>query len=91
MSEQTLCEQDVADCWEKWNGMCWVCGMDADQMDHFRPINSGAGGTNTPDNIRPICKECNQKRDHGWHGEQIAVREAAMLKQIKELIHGSSE
>ena len=60
-------------------------------MSDPRPINNVACGTNTPDNIRPICAECNQKRDHGWYGEQIAMREAAMLKQIKELIHGRSE
>jgi len=23
------------------------------------PVNRTAGGTNTPDNIRPICRECN--------------------------------
>jgi len=77
----------VLDCWEEWGGKCWVCGFDADQLDHFRPINCGAGGTNTRDNIRPICKDCNWKRTHEWHGEDFAEQEAALLKQMKVLLN----
>jgi len=82
-----LTENDVRECWESWHGKCWICGFPATEIDHYRPINPKGGGTNTPENIRPICRECNHKRDHEWHGDQIAEQEAALLKQIKELIH----
>jgi 5-methylcytosine-specific restriction endonuclease McrA len=62
------------------------CGYDATQLDHYRPINKDAGGTNTADNVRPACKDCNHKRSHRWHGEELATREAEMLKQLKELL-----
>ena len=74
-----------------WDGKCWTCGCIATQLDHVRPINRKAGGTNTADNIRPICQECNQKRSHGWHGDAIAEQEASLLKQIKEVIHAEDD
>lgn len=82
-------ERDVALAWRRDGGLCWVCGETATQLDHVRPINRTAGGTNTADNIRPICRECNQKRSHGWHGKDVAVKEAALLKQIKLLLKGA--
>jgi len=86
-----LSAADVDAAWNRFGGKCWVCGFAADELDHFRPINNGAGGTNTPDNIRPICKECNQKRSHGWHGDYIANEEAVLLRQIKVLLHEKKE
>jgi 5-methylcytosine-specific restriction endonuclease McrA len=80
-------EQEVADVWRAWKGLCWCCGQDAAKVDHFRPINQTGGGTNTKDNIRPICRECNQKRSHKWHGEAIAMKEAKMLKRLKALLN----
>jgi len=81
-----LTPQDVQTVWEKWDGKCWICGDVADQLDHYRPINKEAGGTNTADNIRPICRECNQKRSHRWHGDILTAQEAVILKQLKELL-----
>ena len=78
--------EDVHNAWERWGGKCWICVDDATQVDHFRPINKQAGGTNTADNIRPICADCNHKRSHRWHGADLAEREATLLKQIKELL-----
>lgn len=82
-----LTAKQVASVWSEWDGLCWVCGTIADQIDHVQPINRKAGGTNTPDNIRPICKECNQKRSHKWHGMSVAEKEAGLLRQIKELLN----
>lgn len=82
----TITEQEVSDVWQAWKGLCWCCGCEASEVDHFRPINKTGGGTNTADNIRPICRECNQKRSHKWHGEAIANKEAKMLKALKELL-----
>ena len=81
--------EDVIAAWKRYDGKCWVCGFPATELDHYRPINGKGGGTNTADNIFPICRECNQKRSHRWHGEVIAMKEAEMLKGIKELLHGS--
>jgi 5-methylcytosine-specific restriction endonuclease McrA len=77
---------DVQAAWTRWGGKCWICGDAATQVDHFRPVNKQAGGTNTADNIRPICADCNHKRSHRWHGEDIAAREAVLLKQLKDLL-----
>ena len=82
----TVTEQEVSDSWQAWKGLCWCCGREASEVDHFRPINKTGGGTNTADNIRPICRDCNQKRSHKWHGEAIANKEAKMLKALKELL-----
>ena len=90
-AEGTLSRSDVRRAWDRFEGRCWVCGYPADSLDHYRPLNGTSGGANTADNIRPICKECNQKRDHGWHGDSIAEQEAALLKQIKEVIHADDK
>ena len=83
-----LSPEDVQAVWEQWGGKCWICGHEAQQLDHFRPTNKRSGGTNTADNIRPACRECNHKRSHDWMGEDMAMKEAKMLKQVKELLHG---
>jgi len=86
-----LLGSDVLAVWQARNGCCWVCGFPATEIDHYRPINRKSGGTNTADNILPICRECNQKRSHLWHGEVIAMKEAEMLKALKLLLHGSDD
>ena len=83
--------KDVIGVWDKYGDRCWCCGHKATEIDHYRPINKESGGTNTADNLRPICRECNQKRSHFWHGDEIANKEAELLKQIKNLIHGAAE
>lgn len=85
-AEGIVTEADVVAAWKAWNDKCWCCGRDATETDHFRPLNGGSGGKNTPDNLRPICRECNQKRSHKWHGEAIANKEAKMLKALKDLL-----
>ena len=85
-ADGVLTPQEVQHLWEKYNGKCWVCGDDATQLDHYRPINKDAGGTNTADNVRPACKDCNHKRSHRWHGDALAEQEAVILKQLKELL-----
>lgn len=85
-ADGVLTPQDVQAVWEKWGGKCWVCGDDATQLDHYRPINQDAGGTNTADNVRPACADCNHKRSYRWHGDALAAQEAAILKQLKELL-----
>ena len=46
----------------KWG--CVVCGTRGRHkltLDHIQPIN--AGGTNTHDNIQPLCVPCHEKKD----------------------------
>ena len=83
----TVTEEDVIDAWMAFDNKCWCCGYKAEETDHLRPLNRCSGGTNTRNNLRPICRECNQKRSHKWHGESVANKEAKLLKKIKELLH----
>ena len=82
----TVTESDVVAAWKAWDGKCWCCGSVPTETDHFRPLNGASGGKNTPDNLRPICRDCNQKRSHRWHGETVANKEAKLLKALKELL-----
>ena len=84
-----ITEADIITAWNKYDGRCWVCGDLADCLDHYRPINKKSGGENTADNIRPICRECNHKRSHNWHGNNIAKKEAEILKELKALLNGT--
>ncbi len=49
-----------------FGGHCWVCGGDADTIDHVKPI--GKGGLNLPANIRPACLSCNTAKS--WEGRR---------------------
>lgn len=71
------------------DGKCWICGCLADQFDHVIPM--AVGGSNLAHNIKPICRECNHKRSQDWFGEKVAIREAKLLKQIKELLNDARE
>lgn len=52
-------EQIVAR-WEFYGGRCWMCGSEADTLDHVKPIVSG--GSNWPSNLRPACRSCNSRK-----------------------------
>lgn len=43
---------------------CWVCGGEATQVDHVKPI--AAGGAHILANLRPICGQCNQRKKDKW-------------------------
>lgn len=46
--------------WQVFGGKCWMCGADADSIDHVIPL--ARGGTNWPSNLRPACRSCNSAK-----------------------------
>jgi 5-methylcytosine-specific restriction endonuclease McrA len=45
-----------AACFRVWGKSCLMCGDRATDVDHI--IELAAGGTNTIDNVQPLCKPC---------------------------------
>jgi 5-methylcytosine-specific restriction endonuclease McrA len=43
-----------------YGGRCWMCGEDADTLDHVIPL--ARGGSNWPANLRPACRRCNRQK-----------------------------
>jgi len=50
--------------WDYYGGKCYICGKDAEAMDHVKPLDRGGG--NFPANLRPICKRCNSVKGARW-------------------------
>lgn len=48
--------------WEVYGGLCWLCGEEADTVDHVIPL--ALGGTDWPANLRPACRSCNSRKRH---------------------------
>ena len=56
-----LREDDWVALCEKHNGICLRCkGKKPLCIDHIMPISRG--GTNTIDNVQPLCHECNREK-----------------------------
>lgn len=49
-----------------FGGACWICGGEADTVDHVKPIS--VGGLNVPANMRPACRACNSSKRDTWYG-----------------------
>lgn len=43
---------------------CWMCGGDATEVDHVKPLAKGGGHILA--NLRPICKTCNNHKRARW-------------------------
>jgi len=41
---------------------CRICGQDATVVDHIVPLQEG--GTHAPENLRPLCKSCHDRRTY---------------------------
>jgi len=50
--------------WDYYGGKCYICGKDAEAMDHVKPLDKGGG--NWPANLRPICGWCNSSKRARW-------------------------
>jgi 5-methylcytosine-specific restriction endonuclease McrA len=86
-----LTREDVKAVWDQHDGRCWVCGHEATQLDHYRPINGKGGGSNTAGNVRPICEECNHKRSRFWVSEDVVKQEVVLLRELKHLFNVAGE
>ena len=49
-----------------WGGRCWMCGMEATQIDHVKPLSKG--GLHVLANLRPACATCNRRKSDRWEG-----------------------
>lgn len=47
-----------------WGNKCWMCGVDADTIDHVKPLSKG--GPHILANLRPACGSCNSKKKNKW-------------------------
>lgn len=46
--------------WDYYGGRCWICGENANSIDHVIPLSKG--GSNWPSNLRPACLTCNSRK-----------------------------
>jgi 5-methylcytosine-specific restriction endonuclease McrA len=46
--------------------LCWMCGAEADTVDHVKPLR--AGGLDCLSNFRPACRSCNSSKKAQWYG-----------------------
>jgi hypothetical protein len=47
-------------CFRVWGKTCMYCGARATDVDHI--IELAAGGSNTIDNVQPLCRECHRHK-----------------------------
>jgi 5-methylcytosine-specific restriction endonuclease McrA len=50
---------------QKLNGICQMCKTDKNiTIDHIKPLSKG--GTNCIDNLQPLCKSCNSRKNNKY-------------------------
>ncbi len=69
-----LTEDQVADVWAEYNGICYIpgCGAEAKELDHIVPLSGGGG--NTKSNVAPACVNCNRSKGAKPLDEWLATR-----------------
>lgn len=50
--------------WAYWGGLCWMCGGEACEWDHVKPLSKG--GMHCLANLRPACRSCNASKNSAW-------------------------
>jgi len=58
--------------WDVFGGKCYICGKEAEELDHVKPL--AKGGANWPCNLRPICKSCNSRKRTIWPFSEVIRR-----------------
>lgn len=61
-----ISEKDVEQRMLAQGQKCWMCGNDADTIDHVKPL--AAGGLHILANLRPACLSCNSRKRSKWNG-----------------------
>lgn len=54
----------LAQKWIFWAGRCWMCGGEAVEWDHVKPM--ARGGAHVLANLRPSCARCNRSKWAHW-------------------------
>lgn len=72
----------LAQKWAYWGNKCWICGEEATQTDHVKPLSRG--GAHMLCNLRPACAPCNQSKNSAWPlddwlGERRARKQLASV------------
>lgn len=55
---------DLRQRWEYYGHRCYLCRKPANQTDHVKPL--GKGGADMLCNLRPICGDCNSRKNDRW-------------------------
>lgn len=63
-----------------FGGRCWMCGAEADQVDHVKPL--AKGGSHMLSNLRPACGPCNKSKKDAWSGP-VARQRVGMFLEIE--------
>lgn len=61
---RTVTRRQLRARWDYYGGRCWICGAQATQTDHVKPVSRG--GVDLPCNLRPICQPCNVTKSNAW-------------------------
>lgn len=56
--------EQLAARWSYYAGRCWMCGAEATEWDHVKPVSKG--GCSWPANLRPACGPCNRRKSGIW-------------------------
>lgn len=72
---------------KRYGSRCLTCGKDASQrtigMDHITPLSKG--GSNTIDNIQPMCRKCNGAKSTPWY-KMLNYRELIRCIETGEVL-----
>lgn len=63
-TQTNLNKQKFQQRWDYYGGKCWLCGNEAVEMDHVKPISRG--GCSLAANLRPACRSCNRRKGNLW-------------------------
>lgn len=63
-TQTNLNKQKFQQRWDYYGGKCWLCGNEAVEMDHVKPISRG--GCSLASNLRPACRSCNRRKGNLW-------------------------
>lgn len=57
-------KEQLSQRWAYYGGKCWMCGAEATEIDHVKPL--AKGGPEMLANLRPACRSCNASKLAKW-------------------------